>query len=752
MNECRRSFYTNGNHHTNAEHAAVKPHPPGLLPCLLSLALIPAPDIAVAAPGKWALCRHAIVSPQIPRDPQNRTFLSADSGTITDRELYRLEGAVEVLGDGQRLLADEVVYRRSRDEASADGEVHYEKENLIVDGRRARIRLDQETGTIDEAGFQLAREHGRGRARRIFLQGSHRTTLERASYTTCDPGEEDWLLRARKVILDHDRDVGSARHAWMTFKKVPVFYFPYVTFPLSDQRKSGFLTPTVGTSNKSGKELALPYYLNLAPNYDATITPDFFSRRGLLMLGEFRYLSAINQGQINLEYIHSDKEYDAQARGALALRHEGHPLPRLRSEVEYNYVSDGDYLTDYGKSLSIATVSHLPQKASLSYQGRHGSAGLLVQSFQTVDDTIPDAARPYQRLPQFTFTLKPPERRNRLNFLLDGEVVNFQRAGRVSGKRLDLQPALSLPLRNSGAYLEPAAKLEYTAYALSDQAPGSDDRPQRTVPLLSLDGGLYLERAYRLGGRDFLHTIEPRLFYLYVPRREQDEIPLFDTGAPDFNYQQLFRDNRFTSSDRVGDANQISAALTTRLLDPRGGERLQLKVGEIFYLEDRRVTLNGGAPEDQTRSDIVAEGKALLGDHLSANGDLRWDTVLDTVDKGTLSLRYHPGYRRILNLSYRYRNDTLEQTDLSLLWPLRRNLHIIARWNRDLLDDRNLETLGGFEYQNCCWKFNFLARRYLKSDDRYTVSYYLQMEFKGLTSVGKDMDEVLESGILGYEE
>ncbi|MFQ5487140.1 MAG: LPS-assembly protein LptD [Gammaproteobacteria bacterium] len=732
----------------------MKPHLPGLTPCFLSLMLLTVPALfhdALAAPGKWALCSHAIVSPQIPRDPQDRTFFSADSGTVTQQEIYHLRGKVQVTGAAQRLQADEVVYRRSTEEAQADGAVHYEKDNLIVDGTRARLQLDTETGTIEEARFQLAREHGRGRAQHIFLEGSHRTTLQRTSYTTCDPGQEDWLLRARKVVLRHDKDEGSARHAWLTFKKVPVFYFPYVTFPLSDKRKSGFLAPTVGTSNKSGRELATPYYLNLAPNYDATITPDYFSRRGLLMLGEFRYLTTINRGQINLEYINGDKKYDDQNRGALALRHEGHPFPKVRSEIQYNYVSDSDYLTDYGKSLSIATVSHLPQKGSLSYQGERWSAALLVQSFQTVDNTIPDSSRPYQRLPQLTFGLTPPERQNRVNFLLDGELVNFQRNGKVSGKRIDLQPVLSLPLSNPGAYLKPSAKLEYTGYALSDQPLGTDDRIQRSVPLLSIDSGLYLEREYRIGRRGLLHTLEPRLFYLYVPRREQDEIPVFDTGTPDFNFNQLFRDNRFTSSDRVGDANQISAALTTRLLDDRGTERLQLKVGEIFYLQDRQVTLSG-APLTESRSDIVAEGKAQISEHLSANGDLRWDTKNSTVDKGTISFRYHPGYRRILNLSYRYRNDTLKQTDLSLLWPLHRNWHVIGRWNRDLLDDQNLETLGGFEYQNCCWKFNFLARRYLKSNDRYTVSYYLQMEFKGLTSVGKDMAEVLESGILGYEE
>ncbi len=721
---------------------------PGTVLLLLLVTVAP-PAQGAAPPGKWFLCRHHIPSPRIETDPQGRIVFQADRGTGERRRLYRLYGDVAVTGDGQRLRADTVVYDSTTQTAEAEGPLRYEKSDLILHGARGRLRLDTEEGTVEAGRFELPEEHGRGEARRIELAGKRRTILLDTRYTTCDPGSEDWLLRARRVVLDHERNVGSAWHAWLRFMKVPVFYFPYVNFPLGDQRKSGFLAPVLGSSNRSGYEWALPYYFNLAPNYDATFTPQYYSKRGLLLGGEFRYLSRWDSGELNLEYIDADREYEDRARGALRFRQRGTPWPKVRSEIQYDYVSDVDYLSDYGRSLGTTTVTHLPQKGSLRYQGETVNAMLLFQSFQTVDPDIPDRSRPYQRLPQFALSYTPAARPNRLRFGFDGELVNFQRQERVSGQRLDLQPSLSLPLANEGAFLTTTLKLDHTAYDL-DELAGAQRQPQRTVPLFSLDAGLFLERWY---GR-LLHTVEPRLFYLYVPRRDQDDIPRFDTGQPEFNFNQLFRGNRFTGRDRVGDANQLSTALTTRLLEENGRERLQFKVGQIFYFEDRRVTLTG-TPLTERRSDIVAETQMQVTPALQLLGDLRWDRENETIDKGNVSLRFRPGYRRILNLSYRYRNEILEQSDFSLLWPLHPRWHVLGRWNRDLLNERDLETLAGFEYQNCCWKFNFLARRYLKAntpEEEYSITYYLQIEFKGLASLGKDMDAILERGILGYQK
>lgn len=731
----------------NPHHAAYRTI---ILLVLLSCALPKTLLAAETAPSKWALCRQPYPAPLFPHETHGNLELTADQSEVAQRNIYEMRGNVTALRNHQRLQADWLSYNHSTDQAEATGHIHYEQENLLLDGKAAHMQLQQDTGTVSTARFRLPQEHGRGESRKIELEGKNRTVLHQASYTTCDPGNRDWLLRASRVVLNHKTQVGTARHAVLSFKQVPFLYLPYISFPLNDARKSGFLTPSFGSSNRSGNEFVAPYYFNLGPNYDATITPDYLSLRGLLMAGEFRYLSHYNRGQLSLEYISKDKEFDDKDRGALNFRHEGHPLARVRTEVDYNIVSDKEYLNDFGKNLSITSVSHLPQQASANYQGNNWTSSIQVQGFQTVDASIPDSARPYQLLPAIKFASIAQDKPNRINLDIAGELINFTRNNRVSGKRFDLQPVISLPLSNQAAYLTPALKLEQTSYSLSNQASGQDNRPSRTAPIFSIDSGLFIERDFQWGKQAYVHTLEPRLFYLYAPVRDQAGIPLFDTGTPDFNYDQLFRDNRFSNNDRVGDANQVTLALTTRLLENGGAERFNAKIGQIFYFDDRQITF-AGPPETRTNSAIVAESSAQITHSLSSTADLRWDTEKDQVDKGNLQFRYHPGYRRMFNVSYRFRSASLQQTDVSLLWPLLRHWHVIGRWNRSLLDGKNLETLGGFEYQSCCWSFTFLSRHYLKTDDKYTTSFFFQIELKGLTRIGKDIDAVLEHGILGYE-
>ena len=704
-----------------------------------------------APPSQWALCTQHTPSPVI-KDTQGKTLFTADSGTIFQNETYELFGNIVLERDNKRFMSDNITYFRSTEQAVAPGEMRYEMRDLIVEGDNARMQLNDNTGTIANARFQLTKRHAHGSARRLSFDGDSQTKLRRANYTTCDPDDVAWRIKASDITLNHDTQVGTARNAVLSFKKVPFFYLPYATFPLSDDRKSGFLTPSFGNSSKSGREIALPYYFNIAPNLDATLTPNYYSKRGLMMMGELRYLTAINSGQLNVEYLPSDNIFGDRERGSVSYIHKGNPFSRIGTLVEYNYISDADYLNDFGKNLSKTSQTHLSQRAALNYRGDAWAASLSLQDFQTVDKSIPDSSRPYQLLPKITLDSTRPETQNKLNFQLKTELVNFQRQGRVNGRRFDIRPGVSFPLSNTAAFFKPAVKYEYTIYSLSDQAPGQDDNPERQLPLYSIDSGIFLEKAYDVAGKQFINTLEPRLYYLYVPYRDQSEIPVFDSGQPDFNFNQLFRDNRFTSSDRVGDANQVTAAITSRLLNERGEEHLKIKAGQIFYFDDRKVSLKNNTVETRPVSDIVSEVSLNISDRITSSADLRWDTDKDQVDKGNIRIRYHPGYRRLFNISYRYRSQTLQQTDMSLLWPLNPHWHVIGRWVRSILDSKNLETLGGFEYQNCCWKFHFLTRRFLRSDDSYDTTYFLQLEFKGLTRIGKDVDDMLENGILGYEK
>ncbi len=719
---------------------------------MLALLSMSAPAYAETSPtSQWALCKQQMSSPVFTEDLNGKTVFSADSGEIFQNEIYELYGNIIVERDNKRFMSDNITYFSTTEQAVAIGKMHYETEGLVVHGENAQLQLDNDTGTISNAHFSLPARHGRGSAKSLFLEGTSQTRLRKANYTTCDPHDEAWKIKATDITLNYDTNVGTARNAVLSFMKIPFFYTPYITFPLNDDRKSGFLTPSFGTSSKSGKEIALPYYFNIAPNYDATLTPNYYSKRGLMVTGQFRYLTNINSGELNIDYLYKDKVFDDKDRGAVTFTHKGNPAKRVSTLIDYNYVSDADYLNDFGRNISKASQTHLPQRGSVKYQGDKWTSAVQLQDFQTVDKSIPDSSRPYQLLPKFTFETSRPEMQNKVNFDFKSELVNFQRQGRVNGKRFDIRPKISLPISNAAAYFKPAVKYEYTRYSLSDQAATLDDDPDRSVPFYSIDSGIFLEKEYSFAGKQFLNTIEPRLYYLYVPFRDQSDIPVFDSGSPDFNYNQLFRDNRFTSVDRVGDTNQITAAITTRLLNDNGVESLKMKVGQIFYFSDREVSLNSNTIEDESSSDIVSEATVNITDKFSSTADMRWDTQENQVDKGNFRLRYHPGYRRIVNLSYRYRNQSLQQTDMSLLWPISLNWHVIGRWVRSFLDSKNIETLAGFEYQNCCWKFNFLTRRYIRSDESYDTTYFLQLEFKGLTRIGQEVDDMLKNGILGYE-
>jgi LPS-assembly protein len=465
---------------------------------------------------------------------------------------------------------------------------------------------------------------------------------------------------------------------------------------------------------------------------------------------EFRYLTPIDHGQLNLEYLPDDK-LTREYRSLLQYRDNATFSNRLSSEIQIAHVSDTEYFRELGNSLSISSITNLRQFATLDYQEETWNTTALLESYQTVDETIPENQRPYRRLPQILFVTQKPEEDWQINYNFIGEYVDFRNEDRVSGSRLDLQPNISFPMRSPGAFLTPTLTMRNTTYALDEKAP-TDTHPSRTLPALSIDSGVFFERDTNWGQRAMLHTLEPRLYYLYAPQRKQSDIPLFDTGVPDFTFSQLFRNNRFSGSDRVGDADQVSAALTTRFFErDTGQEKLRASIGRIYYLKDREVGLNNEIDSAKS-SPVVAEAAAKFGPAISTKLDLRWNDETRQFDREDLRFQYMPGARSIVNVAYLYQDPTLKQTDISFLWPLSRQWHVIGRRYYSLLDHRALETLAGFEYQSCCWRTQIVNRRYVNDDLGETrKSLYIQFELKGLTSIGDSIESVLENGILGYE-
>ena len=724
------------------------------------------PKPAIGEDNPWALC------PPVKRsttkvssaDRSNAEInLSSDSADLAKDGISTFKGNVEITRADQRLLADTVDYNRDKEVALAKGNVSLEDSSIAIGGDELTLNLKDDKSTVTNAKFNLYEKHGRGEAERLRRNGAKNVTrLKNTTYTTCPAGNNDWQLNADKIKLDHEAGVGTAKHVSVNFMGIPFFYSPFMTFPIDDRRKSGFLTPTFGSSDESGAEFSIPYYWNIAANRDATITPRILGNRGFQLGGEYRYLSKLSKGQVSAEYLPSDNEYDDDDRYLFSYQNTTDFTSRFRVNADINYVSDRDYFEDLGNNIRISSITHLERRLDASYSSDHWSVTGLVQGYQTIDRTIATNSRPYERLPQVVFNANYPDQHFGLDYGLRAEAVNFDRDNSVSGTRFDIQPSVSLPLRNSYGFITPKIGLRYTKYDLDNTFAGTNSSPDRSVPIFSVDSGLYFDRETSFAGRAMTQTLEPRLYYLNVPERSQNSLIIdesgqgvvFDSGLFDFSFDQLFRENRFSGADRVGDANQLTAAVTTRFIDQTSGiERASASLGQIFYFEDREVTLPNGLVETDDTSDIVAEVSARFTRNLSARAGVQWDPNDNETEKGVASLRYQTEDKHILNLAYRHRRDLLEQTDFSVNWPISNRWNAVARWNYALDQERTIDAFAGLEYENCCWIARVVGRQYINdlNQDGENFALLFQLELKGLTSFGDEVKKFLGRGILGYD-
>lgn len=709
--------------------------------------------------GEWALCppvpdRGITFTDEEPDDDAIITQMTGLQATVYSETIFELHGKAAIQRGNQRIAADQLVYDSEAGVLDAKGNVQLDEPDYSISGSSARMLVNQDQGEIYDVEYQAFRKHARGTSEVLTQKNKNWRRFKKATYTTCPPGSNAWALKGRKVILEDDKGEGTGKHVFLKLKDVPVFYTPYLSFPLDDRRKTGFLVPTYGHSQESGTDVRVPFYWNIAPNYDATITPRYLSRRGVQMIGEFRYLTPSHQGKLDAEYLPSDNKFDNRNRAFYSLEHRGKLAPRISIGARAKHVSDKTYFDDLGSSLSVTSTTHLEQTANASYAGNGWSLTTLVQNFQTVDESIPNQDRPYKRMPQLLFNMSPKPAPLGTRVGLRAETVRFDQDDRVRGTRIDLKPEFSRPFTGSAYFVTPTASLRYTTYNLDDQAPGESSSPSRTTPILSLDSGLFFDRDIPWTSKRMVQTLEPRLFYLYVPDDNQDDLPVFDTAKYDFNFGQLFRDNRFSGADRQGDANQVSVALTSRILDPASGvEKISGSIGSIVYFRDREVVLPGETSETDSTSNVVAGLRLDPTEAWQVSSGIQWDPNTVRVDRGSVNLRYWPDKGHLANLSYQYRRGVLNQIDASSLWYLTPSWHGVFRYWYSLRDDKLLEALGGVEYESCCWAFRTLVRKFVNtSEGDQTTAIMFQLELKGLTSVGHAIEDLLEEEIVGYGE
>lgn len=664
---------------------------------------------------------------------------------IGDLPTAVMSGGVLLRRDDKLVAAESARYDPVSKALHLEGGVRYEDPGTQILSRSAEFGYVSGRIRFEGAEFSLGSSNSRGAADVIEINQDGKLTFEGVEYTTCPPGSEDWLMQGRSIELDTRKGVGTARGMKLKFKGIPILYAPYLSFPIGDARKSGVLTPEIGSSGRSGNELRVPWYWNIAPNYDATITPRLLTSRGLQIATEFRYLTERSEGLVVVDYLPDDDIIDA-ARHQIRFEHRTWFGNGWRNQISLRDVSDSQYYEDLGGSLSISSITHLNRSLRFDYYSDNFSVMGQLQDYQTIDDAILDFDEPYRRIPQLLVNGRWTTPFG-LRFGINGEIVNFDRDVGVTGWRINASPKLDLPVSKPGWFINPAIAFDYTRYDLKDRLPGEPTDPTRSVPIASLDTGLILERTMNNSNR--IQTIEPRLLYVHIPQRDQDGLPVFDTIAPDINLVQLYRKNRYLGIDRIGDTDHISAGITSRILDTSTGrELLSATIGQTRYFSDRTVALPGAPMTSTETSDYIAQLRFLLFKNVGFDFGHQWGS--DTT-KSEARIQYRPATNKVLNLAYRFRRDSLEQGDLSWSWPLSTRWNFVGRYNYSIRDEEVLEQFFGLEYESCCWGLRLVSRRYIsKRDGTRDSSFGLQLVLKGMMSVGTAADRLLERGILGY--
>jgi LPS-assembly protein len=710
--------------------------------------------------------------------------ITSDLATLGADGKITLSGNVHVHQGDRDIQAEQVQYDSNDRSLSSDSHIDYTDPLLHVAGAGGSY---SETGGAEFHGaqFDLRQRAARGTAQEMSLTPEGTLKLKGVTFTTCPRLDKSWQIKANSIVLDTQEKLGTGRDAEIEFMGVPLMYLPWASFPLSSERKSGFLFPGIGNTSTNGLQLSVPYYWNIAPNFDVTFEPILYSKAGADLGGEMRFLTESQRGELEWNYLPDDRSFGS-SRSRLLLTDVAELPDDWRLNLSAENVSDTSYFEDFSQGPEGASTPFLDRRATLTYRSEHWSIDGEAQQYQTIDYTLLQPDRPYAEVPRLAvdsdYTFGPG---GLLHYGFASEVVNFEHSEAPSvvttGWRADILPQVSLDMSGPGYFVRPAFAWRATQYELQTLGPDQLERsPSRTLPITSFDSGLVFERA--VGSHDQRKlTLEPRILYVDVPYRNQDQLPVFDTAVPDLNPVELFRTNRYVGSDRVSDANQLSAGLTSRLLDGLDGRQfVSATIGQTFYFETPRVLLPGEVPVTGKRSDFVAQLALTAFQDFSAETDVQWDPENERSERTNVHLQYKPALNSVINFFYRYERfvttiepipeivngaETLvptpvqqgfDQFELSGAWPIRQNWSIFARDVYSLRDPgvahaTELERFAGFEYRACCWRIRLGARRYVNNHNgSQNTGIWLQLELAGLSGVGSASDAFLTDEIRGY--
>ena len=653
-----------------------------------------------------------------------------------------VEGHVELRKAGTVIRADRLEYYQPTDQVKASGGVRINRKGDVFEGPLLELKVEAFDGFFNAPRYHFLKSDGHGEADRAdFLDESH-TVIHNASYTTCRrrPGPEwlpDWILRATSISLDNDEDVGIAHGAMLSFKGVPILPIPAISFPLSDKRKSGVLPPTIGVGTENGVEVAVPYYWNIAPNRDATITPKLMTHRGVDFGGEFRYLEPDYVGTVKANYMPGDRLTDTD-RWGLSYSHQGlvaTPLGPVAIGANVNRVSDDTYWRDFtSTSASTSAVASATTSAGAAITQRllptdlvatwglgPFSSAVRMLKWQTLQDVTAPIVPPYDRAPQVTgrYALTNV---GGFDWSLDGDFTQFE-ADRVRTLQPNTRRGVALlqvsrPWLAPSGFVTPKLQLHATSYQFDAALGNGAQSADRVVPTFSLDSGLVFERETRSFGSDLVQTLEPRAFYVYTPYRNQSLLPNYDTASNDFNFATIYTENAFVGNDKISDNNLLTLGLTTRFLDAESGAQLaRFGLAQRLRFDDQQVTLNSvTAPAEKGFSDVLLGASFNVQDRWALDSTVQYNAKTDQSVRSTIGARYNPGNYRVFNAAYRFQRDVSEQLDVSWQWPLNNlwgdrgqelgagrgqgegRYYSVGRLNYSLNERRLVDTILGVEY------------------------------------------------------
>ncbi len=733
---------------------------------------------------------QCVIKPPVPVRKMKDTQSDAEAQTIkiiSNRSEAQLGNKAKFTGDvnvsqgNRHIAADEAILDQAGEQLDANGSLVFQDERLTVTADSLSAKVKDNSATLEGAQYWLHGQQVHGDANQLEITKDNNLLLTDTNFTTCPPDNVSWLLEADEIKIDSKEEWGEIWDAKLRIADIPVFYIPYMTVPVSDKRKSGLLFPKFSTSTTNGVEVALPYYWNIAPEYDLTFTPHYMSSRGLYLKSEFRYLAGDEQqGQLNFEFLPDDKKLaNSPNRYLYHWQHQGKIDQHWRINTDITNISDNNYFNDLSSDLSRSTENQLNRIAEISYLARNWDFSARVQDIKVLGTN----QEPYRVLPQLRYQYRQANFLSGLNFNFDSEATNFEHknSGFNRATRLHLAPTVSLPLYTPAGSFLAEAKLLQTNYwqddkqlttTATDMTDTLDKTVSRTIPQFKINAQINFERQLK----DYRQTLEPQIQYLYVGYEDQSKIGLYDTALIQEDYFGLFRDRRFSGLDRIADANQLTYGLTTRFYDENNVEDFRFSFGQIVYFQDSRVQLNEGIATDKPSSSILAaEVDAHLYQDWFISGGIQLDTKHNDTRKSEVTLDFRPSNNKLLQLSYRYVPDllnantnesvTVSQTGLRLAWPLTDSTYFVGNWYYDLGKKRAAEVYAGIQYESCCWAARFSYQYKLKTNyddfsnpvvetrELFETGFYLNFVIKGLGGSGPlGVSDMLNEGLFNYRK